>query len=157
MALRGPGPFGRGRLMATHLATANSISGLARALAQHGLMSEGDAEAMQSQARTAGITFVEQVLQGKKMSAAQLATFASRAFAIPLFDLGAFDLQQLPKDLIDLKMVQSRRVLPLQKRGNRLYVGTSDPANLQALEEVRFKTNLVIEAVVVEDDKLTQT
>jgi type IV pilus assembly protein PilB len=48
-------------------------------------------------------------------------------------------------------------VLPLAKRGNRLYVATSDPANLQALEEVRFKTNLVVEPVVVEDDKLAQT
>ena len=49
---------------------------------------------------------------------------------------------------------QSRRVLPLHKRGNRLFVATSDPANLQALEEVRFKTNLIVEPVVVEDDKL---
>ncbi|MDQ6619846.1 MAG: type IV-A pilus assembly ATPase PilB [Pseudomonadota bacterium] len=140
--------------MATHVAATRNISGLARALAQHGLMSEGDAEAMQSQARSAGVTFVEQVLAGKKLSPAQLASFASRAFGVPLFDLSSFDLHQLPKELIDVKMAQSRRVLPLQKRGNRLYVGTSDPANLQALEEVRFKTNLVIEPVVVEDDKL---
>ena len=45
-------------------------------------------------------------------------------------------------------------MLPLHKRGNRLFVATSDPANLQALDEVRFKTNLVVEPVVVEDDKL---
>ena len=45
-------------------------------------------------------------------------------------------------------------MLPLAKRGNRLFVAVSDPANLQALEEVRFKTNLVVEPVVVEDDKL---
>ncbi len=141
--------------MATHAAaTTRNISGLARALAQHGLMTETDAEAMQSQARTAGITFVEQVLTGKRLSATQLASFASRAFGIPLMDLSAFDLQQFPKELVDVKMAHSRRVLPLQKRGNRLYVGTSDPANLQALEEIRFKTNLVIEPVVVEDDKL---
>src|SRR5437763_2474893 len=142
--------------MATHAATTRNISGLARALAQHGLMSEGDAEAAQAQARTSGITFVEQVLAGKKMSSPQLAAFASKAFGVPLFDLSAFDLFQVPKELLDLKMAQTRRVLPLQKRGNRLYVGTSDPANLQALEEVRFKTNLVIEPVVVEDDKLSQ-
>ncbi|MEP7208625.1 MAG: type IV-A pilus assembly ATPase PilB [Casimicrobiaceae bacterium] len=142
--------------MATHAAATRNISGLARALAQHGLMTETDAEAMQSQARTAGISFVEQVLTGKRLSSTQLATFASRAFGIPLFDLTAFDLQQVPKELVDIKMAQNRRVLPLQKRGNRLYVGTSDPANLQALEELRFKTNLVIEPVVVEDDKLRQ-
>ena len=61
--------------MATHAATTRNISGLARALAQHGLMSEGDAEAAQAQARTSGITFVEQVLAGKKMSSTQLAAF----------------------------------------------------------------------------------
>src|SRR4029079_713402 len=57
----------------------------------------------------------------------------------------------------DTRIAQTRRVLPLHKRGNRLYVATSDPANLQALDEVRFKTNLVVEPVVVEDDKLAQT
>jgi type IV pilus assembly protein PilB len=139
--------------MATHAATRN-ISGLARALAQHGVMSEYEAEAMQTQAQTAGIAFVEQMLSGKRMSAQQLAVFASRAFGVPLMDLQSFDLDGLNKEYVDVKMAQTRRVLPLHRRGNRLYVATSDPANLQALEEVRFKTNLVVEPVVVEDDKL---
>ncbi|MET0345611.1 MAG: type IV-A pilus assembly ATPase PilB [Casimicrobiaceae bacterium] len=141
--------------MATHVATRN-ISGLARALAQHGVMSEHDAEALQSQAQTAGVTFVEQMLSGKRMTSQQLALFGSRAFGIPLFDLNSFDLDQLDKTYFDPKIAQTRRVLPLYKRGNRLYVATSDPANLQALEEVRFRTNLPVEAVVVEDDKLGQ-
>src|SRR5512139_2968034 len=142
--------------MATHATATRNLSGLARALAQHGLMTEYDAESIQTQAQQASVTFVEQLLQGKRMSPTQVAAFGSRAFGVPLMDLGAFDLDQINKDLVDLKMAQSRRVLPLHKRGNRLYVATSDPANLQALEEVRFKTNLVIEPVVVEDDKLGQ-
>ncbi|MDH5285707.1 MAG: type IV-A pilus assembly ATPase PilB [Betaproteobacteria bacterium] len=139
--------------MATHAAQRN-LSGLARALAQQGLVSEADADAIQSQAVQSGITFVEQLLQNKRISAAQLAVFASRAFGVPLFDLSAFDLDLIQKDLFDPKIAHSRRVLPLAKRGNRLFVAVSDPANLQALEEVRFKTNLVPEALVVEDDKL---
>jgi type IV pilus assembly protein PilB len=142
--------------MATHATATRNLSGLARALAQHGLMTEYDAEAIQTQAQQASITFVEQLLQGKRMSSSQVATFGSRAFGVPLMDLSAFDLDQINKDLVDLRMAQSRRCLPLHKRGNRLYVATSDPANLQALEEVRFKTNLVVEPVVVEDDKLAQ-
>jgi len=141
--------------MATHAATRN-ISGLARALAQHGVMSEYEAEALQTQAQTAGIAFVEQMLVGKRMTPNQLAVFAARAFGVPLLDLTSFDLDSINKEFVDVKMAQSRRVLPLHRRGNRLYVATSDPANLQALEEVRFKTNLVVEAVVVEDDKLVQ-
>jgi type IV pilus assembly protein PilB len=142
--------------MATHAAATRNISGLARALAQHGVMSEYEAEAMQTQAQTAGVAFVEQMLAGKRMTAQQLAVFASRAFGVPLLDLTAFDLDSLNKEYVDIRMSQTRRVLPLHRRGNRLFVATSDPANLQALEEVRFKTNLVVEPVVVEDDKLGQ-
>ena len=141
--------------MATQ-AAARNISGLARALAQHGVMSEHDAEALQTQAHSSGVTFVEQVLSGKRMSAQQLAVFGSRAFGIPLFDLNAFELDQLDKSFFDAKIATTRRVLPLYKRGNRLFVAISDPANLQALEEVRFRTNLPVEPVVVEDDKLGQ-
>ena len=141
--------------MATHAATRN-ISGLARALAQHGVMSEHEAEVLQSQAQSAGVTFAEQVLTGKRMTAQQLAVFGSRAFGIPLLDLNAFELEQIDKAYFDIKIAQTRRVLPLYKRGNRLFVALSDPANLQALEEVRFKTNLPVEPIVVEDDKLGQ-
>ena len=139
--------------MATHAATRN-ISGLARALAQSGLMSEYEAEALQTQAQAAGVSFVEQVMLGKRMTAQQLAVFASRAFGTPLLDLGSFDTDQIHKEYVDLKIAQTRRVLPLYRRSNKLFVAVSDPANLQALEEVRFKTNLVPEPIVVEDDKL---
>ena len=141
--------------MATH-ATTRNISGLARALAQAGVMSEYDAEAMQLQSQQAGITFVEQLLNSKRINAQQLALFGSRAFGVPLLDLAAFDHDLIQKEFFDAKICQLRRVLPLHKRGNRLFVATSDPANLQALEEVRFKTNLVVDPVVVEDDKLMQ-
>ena len=140
--------------MATSVAATRNLSGLARALAQHGIMSEYEADAAQTQAQTANVTFAEQVLAGKRMTAQQLAVFASRAFGVPLLDLASFEIEQINKEYIDSKIAASRRVLPLHRRGNRLYVATSDPANLQALEEVRFKTNLIVEPVVVEDDKL---
>ena len=141
--------------MATTAATRN-ISGLARAMVQHGLLSENDAEALQTQAQATNIGFVEQTVVSKRMTATQVAIFASRAFGTPLLDLSGFDIGQIDKELIDPKLAASRRVLPLCKRGNRLFVAVSDPANLQALDEVRFKTNMVIDAVVVEDDKLGQ-
>ena len=139
--------------MATHAATRN-ISGLARALAQQGVMSEHEAEALQTQAQSTGVSFVEAVLSGKRLTPVQLAVFASRTFGNPLLDLASFDLDQIQKELVDLKLAQSRRVLPLYKRNNKLFVAISDPANLQVLDEVRFKTNLVPEPIVVEDDKL---
>jgi len=142
--------------MATHAAT-RTLSGLARAMVQHGLLSEYDAETLQGQAQAANIGFVEQMLLSKRMTAMQVAMFASRAFGTPMMDLNGFDIDHIEKDLIDARLAASRRALPLHKRGNRLFVAVSDPANLQVLDEVRFKTNLVVDAVVVEDDKLAQT
>jgi type IV pilus assembly protein PilB len=139
--------------VATH-AAARNISGLARALAQAGIVTDVDAEALQTQAQQANVTFVEQLLAAKQISAQQLAQFGSRAFGVPLLDLAAFDSDLVHKEYFDPKTSLARRVLPLSKRGNRLFVATSDPANLQALEEMRFKTNLIVEPVVVEDDKL---
>jgi type IV pilus assembly protein PilB len=126
-------------------------------MVQHGLLSEYDAETLQGQAQAANIGFVEQMLLSKRMTAMQVAMFASRAFGTPMMDLNGFDIDHIEKDLIDARLAASRRALPLHKRGNRLFVAVSDPANLQVLDEVRFKTNLVVDAVVVEDDKLAQT
>jgi type IV pilus assembly protein PilB len=141
--------------MATHAASTRNITGLARALAQHGLMTEFEAEALQTQAHQAGVPFVDHVIAGQEdLVDASSRSFASRAFGVPLFDLSGFDVDQYPKELVDLKIAQARHVLPLHKRGNRLYVATSDPRTCQGLEEIRFKTNLVVEPVVVENDKL---
>ena len=132
------------------------VSGLARAMVQHGLLSEHDAGALHAQAQAANIGFVEQILLTKKMTSMQVAMFASRVFCVPLLDLNGFDLEQINKEWVDPKIVRTRRVLPLYKCGNRLFIAVSDPTNLQALNELRFgfKTNFAVEPVVVEDDKL---
>ncbi len=71
-----------------------------------------------------------------------------------MFDLAAFDAEQLPSDIIDRKLVGSLRVLALRKRGNRLAVAVSDPTNFQALDQIKFQTQLALDVVVVEHDKL---
>ncbi len=130
------------------------VSGLARALVQQGMLTETDAENLQNQANASRISFVEQILLAKRTTAPQLAAFAARTFGVPLLDLKSFEIEQIPKDVVDPKTIATRRLLPLFKRANRIFVAVSDPTNLQGLEEVRFKTNLVVDPIVVEDDKL---
>jgi len=134
--------------------TLTKLSGLANALVQSGRLLEADAEAIQSQAGADETGFVAQLVQSKKMSSLEVAEFAARTFGFPLLDLTAIDVDHLPNDVLDAKLIRSRRVLALQKRGNRLFIATSDPANMRALDDVRFKTSLTVEPVVVEDDKL---
>ncbi len=132
----------------------SKLSGLARALVQHSRLPEEEVQVIQDQANSDGKNFATALLDSKKMEALELAEFASQTFAYPLFDLGAFDYDQLPADVIDIRTMQIRRVLPLIKRGNRLFVALSDPADLQLLDEIKFQTGLAVEPVVVEDTKL---
>ncbi|MBB5017380.1 type IV pilus assembly protein PilB [Chitinivorax tropicus] len=134
--------------------SSTQLSGLARALVQHNLLPQTDADNLQSQANTAGISFIQQVLLSKRLNAYQIAEFASQTFGFPLLDLNVVDLASIPTKAIDHKLMVSRRVLPLYKRGNKLFVAISDPTNLQALEEAKFQTSLAVDPIVVEDNKL---
>ncbi len=135
-------------------ATHSNLSGLAYALVQHGRLHNADAEAVQNQANAAGAGFVGQLIQSKKMGALEVAEFASQTFGYPMLDLEAVNLDDLPKDVLELSLVHKRRILVLNKRGTRLFLAVSDPTNLQALDDVKFQTGLTVEPVIVEDDKL---
>jgi type IV pilus assembly protein PilB len=140
--------------MAVNPSYGGAMSGLARALVQHGRLPENVAEELTVQARNQGSGFIEQLVGSRKMSTLDIAEFASRTFGLPLLDLEALDTGGLPLDLVDKKLMRERRVLPLRKRGNRLAVAVSDPSNTQVLDEVKFQTSMSIDAIVVEDDKL---
>lgn len=131
-----------------------NLSGLARALISQRRLLANDAEAIQSAAVAAQNSFVTQLIQSRIMTALEVAEFASQTFGLPLLDINSLDPEQMPADVLDRKIVESRRVVALHRRGNRLTLAVSDPGQLQALEEVQFQTGLAVDPVIVEDDKL---
>ena len=136
-------------------ATPSSSSALGRALVQQGRLAQADANAIQVEATREGLSFVQQLVKSRKLSPHEVSLFAAHTFGYPLLDLAAVDLDHLPLNLIDAKIVQNHRVVALGKRGNRVFVAMSDPSNEQVLQEVKFATGLSMEPVVVEDDKLS--
>ncbi len=133
---------------------ATVLSPLARALVQQGRLVQGDATAIQAEAKKVGVTFIEQLIQSKKVSARDVANFASITFGVPIVDLHQVDVDLLPVTLIDTKLIGSKRVIPLHKRGNKLFVGTSDPTNDETFSALKFATGSTVEPIVVEEDKL---
>ena len=131
-----------------------NLTGLARAMVNHGWLTETDAEGVWKRANQSGDSFVTELVRGQRFKANQIAEFAAASFGYPYLDLNAMDAECLPQGLLDPKLVQKRRVVALYQRGNKLYVATSDPTHMQALDEVKFQTGQAVEPVVVEDDKL---
>ncbi len=138
-------------------AAAGALTGLARALVQQGKLRPDRAENFARKATQSNTQFIDELVGSAEvtgLSSATIAKFAADTFGHALLDLGAVDLEQLPKDIIDKKLVVSLRVLALRKRGNRLSVAVSDPTNTHALDQIKFQTQLAIDVIVVEHDKL---
>ena len=135
---------------------AGGVAGLARALVQHGELNELEAQSVTQAARSARVAFVEQLVKSGVARASEVAQFASATFGYPLFDLDAFEPAYLARGMIDTKLIQSRRVLPLYVRGKRLALAMSDPTDSEAIDDAKFHSGLTVDPIVVEEDKLAR-
>lgn len=131
-----------------------ALSGLARRIVQEGLIQADVAAKACQQASQDKIPLITHLVQKKLADARSLAMTCAEEFGYPYFDLSALDKEAQPKELVSEKLVRQHNVMPLFKRGSRLYLAISDPTNQQALSDVQFHTGLMTDAVIVEDDKL---
>jgi type IV pilus assembly protein PilB len=133
-----------------------ALPGLARALISAGKLGQKSAEDISRKAQANRNSFIAELTGSGAVSASDLAHTMSTAFGAPLLDLDAIDLQRLPKGLLDLKICQAYRVVVLSKRNNRLIVATADPSDQQAAEKIKFATQLGVDWIIAEYDKLTK-
>jgi type IV pilus assembly protein PilB len=134
--------------------TRSGLGGLPQRLVQDGVVEEATMLEAMNAARDRKGSVVSQLVSSGAATARDIAVAASSEFGVPLFDLDAVSLDMETVRLVSDKLVAKHRVLPLFRRGKRLFLGVSDPTNLHAIDEVKFQTTLGIEAVVVEEDKL---
>ena len=133
-----------------------ALSGLARAMIQHGRLSEADAVSCTAAAPGTPNSFIVELVQRKLMTGRAAAWFAAETFGYPMLDAMAIDRANLPRDAIDRKLMSKHHVVALGKRQNRMTVAVADPSNMRAIDEIRFQTGLQIDLVVVEADRLAQ-
>ncbi|MBZ2189678.1 type IV-A pilus assembly ATPase PilB [Alcanivorax sp. JB21] len=138
------------------LSMSTPLTGLARRLVNDNVLTEEKARSALAGARQESVPLVSFLVSKNMAPGRDVARVVAEEFGDPLLDLSAFNPELMTKDLVDHKLITKHRVLPLFRRGSRLFVAASDPTNLQALEDIRFNTGLNIETLVVEDDKLGQ-
>lgn len=126
------------------------MSGLARALLQAGRLSAQQVDTLNKQSVTEKAPFIDVLLLSGSIDARALASFCSETFGYPILDFAALNTNTLPEKIIDPKLMQSQRVIALAKRGNKVSVAISDPTNTQALDQIKFQTELTVEPVIVE-------
>ena len=136
--------------------TATRLTGLARCLVQEGLLSEDQArQALEAAAREKR-PFVSQVAAQGLARPAEVALAAARGFGLPVLDLEALELPREIVGLVEERLIRKHQALPVFRRGHRLFVAVADPANIEALDEIKFQSGLAAEAVVAAQDQLAR-
>ncbi|MDD5033596.1 MAG: type IV-A pilus assembly ATPase PilB [Methylococcaceae bacterium] len=138
-------------------ATKIPLNGLARSLVKEELLTEAEAQLHCEEALKRRVPLVGYLVANKVLDSRSIANTVSHEFGLPLLDLNAISASTLPLKLVNEKLIRQHHVLPLYKRGNRLFLAVSDPTCFQALDEIKFHTRLSTDSIVVEEDKLAKT
>jgi len=133
-----------------------ALPGLGRTLVMAGKLGQKAAEDIFRKAQSGRTSFIAELTGSGAVSASDLAHTMSSAFAAPLLDLEAIDPQRLPKGLLDAKICTTYRIVVLSKRNNRLIVATADPSDQEAAEKIKFSTQMGVDWVIAEYDKLSK-
>ena len=133
-----------------------ALPGLARALMSVDKLNQKTAEDIYKKSVSGRSSFIAELIGANVITSNDLAHTLSSIFGAPLLDVQALDRERLPQDLLDLKLCQAYRVVVLSKRNNRLIVATADPTNQEAAEKIKFTTQMGVDWIVAEYDKLIQ-
>jgi type IV pilus assembly protein PilB len=141
------------------VATANllGITGIARRLVLDGALEESVARNALDAATLERKPIANYLRERKLVTPAQLAAANSIEFGMPMVDPAAMDQSQTALKLVNDELINKHHVLPLFKRGGRLFVGMSDPTNTAALDEIKFHTNLVVEPILIDEETIKRT
>jgi len=137
-------------------ASSVALPGLGRALMSAGKLTQKSTEEIYKKSQNSRTSFIAELTGSGVVSAADLAHTVSAVFGAPLLDLDAIDPQRLPKDLLDAKICTAYRVVVLSKRNNRLIVATADPTDQEAAEKIKFTTQMGVDWIIAEYDKLNR-
>ena len=135
-------------------AARSTLGGLPQRLVQDGVVDESGMHAALQSAAERKTSFVTQLVLAGTVKARDIAIAASAEYGVPLLDLDALSVDLEAVRTVSDKLLAKHRVMPLYKRGKRLFLGVADPTNLHAIDEIKFQTGMAVEAIVVEDDKL---
>ncbi len=121
---------------------------LGRKLVEAGLLTEDKALQVAEKATEKGRTFTSHIVREKAVDAMGFAHLAAEDFGMPLVDLAAVNLKHAPMDAVSEDLVRKHLILPIMKRGKRLFVAVADPGNKAGIDEIAFSTGLAVEAIL---------
>jgi len=85
---------------------------------------------------------------------ADLALLLAKLFHYPILDLSLYSRSMMVQDVLNDSQMTEHRCVPLFKRGQKLFLGVSDPTLLQTYQKLVFPSGLIVDLILVNDEQL---
>ncbi|MBL7479214.1 type IV-A pilus assembly ATPase PilB [Legionella bononiensis] len=131
------------------------LQGIGQLLVLEKLLEKSKAIEYYKSAASEKISLIQYLVKNNILSAEQIALTAAQNFGVPMIDLNCIDVEAIPANLVNEKLIRRHSMIPLFTRGSNLYLATDDPSKQSSLKEIQFHTGLNTNAIVVETDKLS--
>lgn len=130
--------------------------GLTEKLVAAGLISAGLARDVSDTASNEDMPLISLLLKRELIDSHKLARLLADDFGYPVLDLCSVDPDTLPLTVLDKQLIVQYRVMPLHLCQHRqiITIAIADPASLQSVEPIQFRTGLQVSVVIVDGRQL---
>ena len=127
------------------------MSRLGELLVRENLISLSQLQKAQEEQRKSGARLGYSLTKLGILDEQELTTFLSKQYGVPSINLADFEISPDVLTLVPAELAKRHQLLPVNRAGATLIVAMSDPSNIYAIDDLKFRTGLNIEVVVASE------
>ena len=125
-------------------------------LVRENLLSAEQLGRAQREATAKGVRLGAQITQLGYLEESELTDFVAKEYGVPSIDLDSFEIDAEVQVLIPEHVARKHNVIPVNRAGSTLILATADPANMFALDDIKFLTGYNIQPVVASEESIAR-
>jgi type IV pilus assembly protein PilB len=127
------------------------MSRLGELLVRENLISLSQLQKAQEEQRKSGARLGYSLTKLGIINEEDLTTFLSKQYGVPSINLAEFEISTEVIQLVPPELAKRHQLIPVNRAGATLIVAMSDPSNIYAIDDLKFRTGLNIEVVVASE------
>jgi type IV pilus assembly protein PilB len=127
------------------------MSRLGELLVRENLISLSQLQKAQEEQRKTGARLGYSLTKLGILDEQELTSFLSKQYGVPSINLSDFEISPDVLQLVPAELAKRHQLLPVNRAGATLIVAMSDPSNIYAIDDLKFRTGLNIEVVVASE------
>lgn len=129
-------------------------STIGKLLTDAGLINDKQLQQAMEMHKKEGGLFESILLSQKMITEAQLLPLLSKHYHVMHIILSSMDIEPKVTKLIPLEIIQKYKLVPFGRKGIKLKVAMVDPANISAIDDIKFMTGFEIEPYVTSEKEI---